>query len=117
VVRGVLRSGRGGFLLGVRIAPRSGIQSIRLDDQELIGADLLKSKEQTLVRFWGLGSREVPIEIWFDAGAAPKLLLFERSPLPESEEGRALVAARPADAAPAYAGDLALVFIAIDLKS
>jgi len=117
VVRGVLRSGRGGFVLGVRIAPQSGIQSIRLDNQELIGADLLKSKEQTLVRFWGLGSRDVPIEISFDAGAAPKLVLFERSPLPESEEGRALVAARPADAAPAYAGDSALVFIAIDLKS
>ena len=117
VVRGVLRSGRSGFLLGVRIAPQSGIQSIRLDNQELIGADLLKGKEQTLVRFWGLGSRDVPMEIAFDAGAAPKLVLFERSPLPESEEGRALVAARPVDAAPAYAGDSALVFVAIDLKS
>ncbi|HYS68795.1 MAG TPA: hypothetical protein VEM14_01030, partial [Gemmatimonadaceae bacterium] len=69
------------------------------------------------VRFWGLGSRDVPIEISFDAGAAPKLVLFERSPLPESEEGRALVAARPVDAAPSYAGDSALVFVAIDLKS
>jgi hypothetical protein len=116
-VRGVLRSGRGGSLLGVRIAPRSGIQSIRLDNQELIGADLLRGKEQALVRFWGLGSRDVPMEISFDAGAAPKLVLFERSPLPESEEGRALVAARPIDAAPAYAGDSALVFVAIDLKS
>jgi hypothetical protein len=116
VVRGVLRSGRGGYQVGLGIAPDSGIQSIRLDNQELIGADLLKSKEPTFVRFWGLGSREVPMEISFDANTAPKLILFERSPLPDVEEARALVAARPAEAAPAYAGDSALVFIAIDLK-
>ncbi|HEY1438714.1 MAG TPA: M20/M25/M40 family metallo-hydrolase [Casimicrobiaceae bacterium] len=116
VVRGVLRSGRGGYQVGIGIAPHSGIQSIRLDNQELIAADLLKSKEPTFVRFWGLGSREVPMEIAFDANTAPKLILFERSPLPDVEETRALVAARPADAAPAYAGDSALVFVAIDLR-
>jgi hypothetical protein len=97
VVRGVLRSGRGGYQVGFGIAPHSGIQSIRLDNQELIAADLLKSKEPTFVRFWGLGSREVPMEISFDANTAPKLILFERSPLPDVEETRALVAARPAD--------------------
>jgi len=64
-----------------------------------------------------LGSREVPLEISFDAGVAPKVILFERSVLPDSEEGRALVAARPADAAPAYGGDSALVFVVLDLKS
>jgi hypothetical protein len=117
VVRGVLRSGRGSFQIGVGMAPRSGVQSIRLDNQELIGADQLKGKEPRFVRFWGLGSRDVPLEIAFDAGTAPKLVLFERSPLPDSEEGRALAAARPADAAPAYSGDSALVFVVLDLKS
>jgi len=117
VVRGVLRSGRGGFQIGVGMAPRSGVQSIRLDNQELIGADQLEGKEPRFVRFWGLGSRDVPLEIAFEAGTAPKLVLFERSPLPDSEEGRALAAARPADAAPAYSGDSALVFVVLDLKS
>ena len=117
VARGVLRSGRAGFQVGAGIAPHSGIQSIRLENQELIGADQLKGKEPTFVRFRGLGSRDVPMEISFDAGTAPKLVLFERSPLPDSEEGRALVAARPADAAPAYTGDSALVFVVVDLKS
>ena len=117
VVRGVLRSGRGGFQVGLGIVPHSGIQRIRLDNQEAVGADRHKSKEPTFVRFWSLGSRDVPMEISFDAGTAPKLVLFERSPVPDSEEGRALVAARPADAAPDYNGDSALVFVVLDLKS
>ena len=116
VLRGVLRSGRGGFQVGVGIAPHSGIQSIRLDNQQVIGADQPKGKEPTLVRFSGLGLRDVPMEVSFDANTAPKLILFERSPLPDSEEGRALAAARPADAAPAYSGDSALVFIELGLK-
>jgi hypothetical protein len=118
VVRGVLRSGRSGFLVGVGIAPHSGVRSIRLDHQEAVSAGRLMGNEQpTFVQFYGLGTREVPMEISFDAGAAPKLILFERSPLPDSEEGRALVAARPADAAPVQSGDSALVFVVLDLKS
>jgi len=116
VVRGTLRSGRGGFQIGVGIAPNSGVQSIRFDTQPAVGADQLKAKEPTFVRVWGIGMREVPMEISFDAAAAPRLTLYERSPLPDSEEGRALVAARPADAAPDYNGDTALVFTVLDLK-
>ena len=117
VVRGTLRSGRGGFQFGVGIAPNSGIQSIRLDNQQAVGADQLKGKEPTFVRVWGSGTREVPMEVSFDAATAPKVTLFERSPLPDSEEARALIAARPADAAPDYNGDSALVFVVLDLKS
>ena len=116
VVRGVLRSDRGGFLVGIGIAPDSGIQSIRLDHQETVGADQLKGRQPVFVRFAGLGSREVAMEISFDAGATPRPILFERSSLPDSEEGRALVAARPANATAAYSGDSALVFGVLDLK-
>ncbi|MEO8566346.1 MAG: M28 family peptidase [Betaproteobacteria bacterium] len=116
VVRGTLRSGRGGFQIGIGIAPESGIQSIRLDSQQAVGVDQLNGKEPTFVRVWGIGTRDVPMVISFDAATAPKLTLFERSPLPDSDEGRALVAARPADAAPDYNGDSALVFVAVDLK-
>jgi hypothetical protein len=115
-VRGVLRSGRGGFLLGAGAAPGSGIQSIRVDNQQVIGAEQPKGKEPMLIRFWGLGMRDVSMEVAFAANASPKLVLFERSPLPDSEEGRSLAAARPADAAPAYSGDSALVFVTLDLK-
>jgi len=38
-------------------------------------------------------------------------------PLPDSNEGRALAAARIAYAAPDFSGDSALVFVVLDLKS
>jgi hypothetical protein len=116
VVRGVLRSGRGGYLLGVGAAPGSGIRSIRVDGQQAIGTEQLQSKDPALVRLWGLGTRDVPMEVAFAADAAPKLVLFERSPMPDSDEGRSLAAARPVDAAPAYSGDSAIVVVATDLK-
>jgi hypothetical protein len=117
VVRGTLRSGRGGFQIGIGVAPNSGVQSIRLDSQQSVSVEQLKGMEPTFVRIWGVGTRDVPMEISFDAATAPKLTLYERSPLPESDEAHALVAARPADAAPDYNGDSALVFVVIDLPS
>jgi hypothetical protein len=117
VVRGVLRSGRGGFLLGVGAAAGSGIRSVRLDDQPAMGTAPSQGKDPLLLRFWGLGTREVPMEVAFAADATPRLVLFERSALPDSDEGRALKAARPADAAAAYTGDSAVVVVTIDLKS
>ena len=114
VVRG-RRSGRGGFQMGLGIAPHSGVLSLRVDGQDAVGLDQLKGEEPTFVRFWGLGTREVPMEISFETAKAPKLALYERSPLPDSDEARALVAARPADAAPDYYGDSAQVFVVLDL--
>jgi hypothetical protein len=117
IARGVLRSGRGGFLLGLAMAPHSGVQSIRLDNQETVTAGQLNGKDPIFVQFWGLQSREVPLEITFDASTSPKVVLFERSRLPDSDEARVLVTDRPADSAPAYSGDSALVYIAVELKS
>jgi hypothetical protein len=116
VVRGTLRSGRGGFQIGIGVAPNSGVQAIKLDSQPAVSIEQLKGKDPTFVRIWGTGKRDVPMEIAFDAVTAPRLILYERSPLPDSDEGRALVAARPADAAPDYNGDTALVFTVIDLR-
>lgn len=116
LARGTLRSGRGGFQLGIGIAPHSGIKSIRIDDQQAVGAEQLNGKDPIFVRVWGAGTRDVPMEISFDAATAPKLTLYERSPLPDSDEARALIAARPADAAPDYNGDSALVFTVLELK-
>jgi hypothetical protein len=117
VARGTLRSGRGGFQIGIGVAPNSGIQSIRVDSQQSVSVEQLRGKEPTFVRIWGIGTRDMPMEIAFDAVTAPRLVLYERSPLPVSDEGRALVVARPGDAAPDYNGDSALVFVVIDLRS
>ncbi|MDQ6916379.1 MAG: M20/M25/M40 family metallo-hydrolase [Pseudomonadota bacterium] len=116
VAQGVLRSGRAGYQMTLGVPAQSDIQSIRVDSQDVVRTDQLKGKEPTFIRLWGLKSREVPVEIAFDAATAPKLILSERSSLPESEEGRALAAGRPADAAAAYSGDSALVFVVLELK-
>jgi hypothetical protein len=116
IARGTLRSGRGGFQIGIGVAPNSGVRSIRVDNQQAVSVEQLKGKDPTFVRVWGIGMRDLPMEVSFDAASAPKLTLYERSPLPDSDEARALIAARPADAAPDYNGDTALVFTAVNLK-
>ena len=117
IVRGTLRSGRGGFQIGIGVAPNSGVRSIRLDSQQAVSVEQLRGKDPTFVRVWGIGMRDVPMEVSFDAATAPNLVLYERSPLPDSDDARALIAARPADAAPDYNGDTALVFVVVDLRS
>ena len=114
-LRGTMRSGRSGVVMGIGFAAHAGIRSIRLDGQEVLSPEKLKGGDPTVTRFWGLGSREVPIEITYDSTARPTITLYELSPLPTSEEARALVAGRPDDAAPAYRGDTSVVFTAVDL--
>lgn len=112
-VRGVLRSGRGGFVTGIVFAPNSGIRSVRYDGQQLVAEEKLQGSDPIRTSFWGLA--EVPLEISFVADKKPKAVAFELSPLPDSDEERALIAGRPEDAAPAYRGDCATVFTTIDL--
>ena len=116
-VRGMLHAGRGGFVMGFGFAAHSGIRSVRYDGQELISTEKLQGNDPLTTRFWGLSARDVPVEISFDASATPKIVLYELSPLPESDEGRALVAGRPEDATTAYRGDCATVFATVDLKA
>jgi len=115
VARGTLRSGRGGFLVGLGLAPKSGVKSLRFDDQQVADSARLNGAAPIITRFWGAGTRDIAVEIAYEAAAAPKVVLYERSMLPDSGEARGLVAARPADAAPVYSGDSALVFITVDL--
>jgi hypothetical protein len=116
VVHGVLRGGRNGYFVGIGIPPHSGVRSVRAGNQDAIVPDQPNNPEPIFAQFWGLGSREMPLAIAFAAATPPKLVLFERSPLPDSIEGSTLIAARPKDAAPAFSGDSALVFITLDLK-
>lgn len=114
-VRGVLRPGHGGFLTGIVFAPHAGIRSVRYENEDLVAAEKLAGDAPVRTAFWGLP--EVPLEISFDAAQAPKAVVFELSPLPDGEEGRALVAGRPQDATTAYRGDSATVFANIDFKA
>jgi hypothetical protein len=115
VARGTLRRGRGGFLVGIGFAPKSGVKSLRFDDHQVADPARLDGTTPVITLFWGAGTRDIAVEIVFDAAAAPKAVLYERSTLPDSGEARGLVAARPTDAAPVYSGDSALVFVTVDL--
>jgi hypothetical protein len=117
VLTGTLRSASGGFAMGLGVAPGSGVRSLRVEGQDLFGAKRLRGKDPSVGLLFGLATREVAVEIVFDPKAPAKIVLFERSPLPDADEARALIAARPKDAAPAHSGDGALVAIPIDLAT
>lgn len=115
VLRGSLRPGRGGLQLGFAIAPGSGIRTIRIAGQDLIGAERLSRPTPALAGLSGWGAADIPIEIAFDPAAKSELILIERSKLPDGVEPQALRAARPRDAAPAHNGDAAVVAVKYDL--
>lgn len=115
VLRGRLRSGHGGHVLGIGVGARSGVRAVRLENQRLIDAKQIDGGEPVVARLWGLGTREVPIEVAFDATLPADITLYERSALPQSEEATALTQARPADSAPVHGGDVAIVFVKLNL--
>jgi hypothetical protein len=111
VAHGVLRAGRGGTQLAFGIPKKSGIRSIRVMGEELVNMERLDRDEPTLAGMLGLGTRDIPVEITFDAKTQPSFFVIERSALPDSAEGTALLAARPTTAAPVHAGNGAVVIV------
>ncbi len=117
VLTGTLRAGRGGFAIGIGVAPGSGLRSLRLEGQDVLDAQRLAGKDPVIARVFGLGMRDVVFEITFDPRAPAKVVLLERSPLPDAQEARALTAARPNDAVPVHSGDGALIALPVDLAT
>lgn len=109
VLRGTIKGARGALQLGLALKGQSGVQSIHIAGQNLVGTTRLNQKDPLSVRLSGFGTRDLPIEIVFDPAKDPKLTLIERAPLPDAPEARTLTAARPADAAPVHSGDSAVV--------
>ncbi len=109
VLRGTIKGARGGVQLSLILKGKSGIQSVRVANQELVGAWRLNQDDPLSARLTGFGERGVPIEITYDPAKKPKVILSERAPLPDAPEARALTKARGADAAPVHTGDGAIV--------
>jgi hypothetical protein len=116
VIRGTIKGTRGGLQLSIIVKGKSGIQSIRIADQDLAGTWRLNQDDPLSARLSGFGDRGVPIEIVCDPAKRPKVTLVERAPLPDSREANALTAARAADAAPVHNGDSAVVVREYDLE-
>ena len=116
VIRATLKGGRGGLQLALVLDGKSGIQSIRVGDEDLVGLTRLNQADPILARLAGYGDRGVPLEIVCDPAKKPQLTLVERSDLPDGEETRTLIAARSPNAAPVHSGDNAVVFRKVDLN-
>ena len=117
VAHGILRAGRGGTQLAFGVPTKSGVRSIRVMGETLVDAARLDRDEPTLAGILGLGTRDVPVEITFDVKTQPSFFVIERSALPDSAEVAALLAARPATAAPVHAGNGAVVIARSGLVS
>jgi len=103
---GVLAPAREGFSLGLVIPAESGIRAVRAEGQAVLSG--LDGKTPARAIFAGLAGRSVHLYFEFDAGSKARVVLYERSALPDTLEARGLIALRPADAAPAYFDDHAL---------
>lgn len=113
IVKGTLRGGRGGLQLGIAVKPVSGLRAIKVGGQRAADAKRLNGKEPVIVRIAGVGEAGIDVEFQIEAGKSPSIILIERSALPDTDEARALTAARPKDAAPVNAGDTALVGVTL----
>ena len=90
------------------------MRTIKVDGQLVADEKRMISKDPVVVRISGVGERGAEIELTADAAANPALTLIERSSLPDdSAEARALLAARPKDAAPVHSGDNAVVVVTL----
>jgi hypothetical protein len=117
VLRATIKGGRGGLQMALALQGKSGIQSIRVADQDLVGTWRLNQADPILARLVGFGERGVPIEIVYDPAKKPSLTLVERSPLPDGREAQTLTAARAPDAAPVHSGDGTVVLREYDLQA
>jgi hypothetical protein len=116
VINATLRGGRGGLQLAIGFVSNAGVRALIVNGEEVVGEARFRKDAPVIARILGLGERDIPVQIKFDAnGPPPALILVERSPLPDGDEPGALKASRAKDAAPVHAGDNALVIVKVDL--
>lgn len=115
-VHATVQAAHAGDLLGFVIAPDAGITSVRIEGQPLADAAQLAGTPLVL-RIYGAGDRPLSVQFECRSDARGRLVIFERSALPATEEAMRIVQLRPADSAPLRAGDGAHVFTTVELAS
>ena len=116
-ILGSLRSARAGFVMGIAVPAGSGIKSISVEGQSAVDEERLAGKDPVGLRLFAVGDRALKVQIEFDPLKPSKIVLFERSPLPDTAEARQLLASRPADSAQVHSGDGSMVFRQMDLNA
>jgi len=111
-ISGELWAQRDNFLLVVGFPEGSPLLSMSVSGQPVL------SKQRTGIRslrLYGFGRNTVPFEMVVEAGRPLPVVLVDLSSLPKNEEGSAIAAARPANAAPRQLGDHAVVHTRVTL--
>jgi hypothetical protein len=117
VLTGTVSSVRAGFMFGLVIPAGSGITAVTLEGQTLVTPERLSGSRPVWARIFGTADKPLSITIEHGKQADGRIVLFERSALPDTPEARTLLASRPANASPGHAGDGAFVFRTLDLRT
>jgi putative aminopeptidase FrvX len=114
---GQIRSVRAGFVFGLIIPPGSGIAAVTLEGQPLLTPERLASGKPVWARIFGTANKPLSIAIEHAKTGTGRVVVFERSALPDTPEAGELMDLRPRNASPVHAGDGAFVFRTLDLNA
>lgn len=115
VLAGTLRLPAESLAGGLTIGPKSGLLGLRVEGQVVWSETDLASGAARSARLAGVSGKDLAIELTLAADAKGPIVVYQRSPLPESAELRALTTARPADATTVHFGDAAIILRRIPL--
>lgn len=114
---GNVQAARAGFVLAIGVPAGTGIKSVSVEGQLVIGPEKLKGKSTVSARLFGVGNKRLKVEFEFTSSETASIVLIERSALPNNAETAHLLSMRPENASPVHSGDGALVFKTVDLQT
>lgn len=115
VLTGTLRLPAASLAGGLTVGPKSGLLGLRVEGQQVWSETDLGDDRSHSARLAGLGDRAITLELTLAPDAKGPIVVYQRQPLPESAELRALTTARPVDATTFGYGDCAIILRKIPL--
>jgi hypothetical protein len=116
VVTGTLTAARKGLFLRIFAAADSGVLSVALNGTDTFAHEA-GAKRAIVTRLIGFAHNPVNVEFRIEKGRAVPILIGEQSGFPDSDEGRALAAARGPNTLQSDHGDRAIVLMLVDLAA
>ncbi len=115
VISGEIRGTSVNGSLRLAVARNAQLKSLRVGGEDVWTMKTLSDHQPRSMRINGVGVDPVAIELIVPGNARAEIMLTERSPLPDTPESRAILNARPVDAAPVHGGDAAVVTVPLQL--
>lgn len=114
IVRGEVRSRRPTWQLGLAFPAGSPVLGLRVADQPVLEGARAAAR---VVRMQGAGTEPVRFELTARPGAALAVVAFDIGAMMADPEARAMLARRPANAAPLHGGNQSIVFTRLILAT